>query len=452
MENKALYTIEKYNMLQKGDTIVVGLSGGADSCALLHYLVTLREKYGLLIIACHVNHMIRGEEADRDENFARDFCKKSDVPFRLLKIDVPKIAKEKKEGTEKCARDIRYAFFEKTAGEFNAKIATAHTASDNAETVLFNIARGCGLKGLSGIPPVRDNIIRPLIMVTREEIEIYCRKNNINYVTDSTNLEDEYTRNKIRHNVIPVLEEINTSFISNVSKMTEIIRRNEEYLYNIADNELKKALVCKGNTKTYKVNILNSMNDAIFSQSVFILLKKYNIIPDRKHISLIREICHKNGVVQIKGNIFAVSKQGMLRIIEKVPFDNTVQIPLNFDNDIVINNKKIELKRHSISEFNKAEKNKKILFINSGDCDTIPNRAVFRYRKSGDIFRLPERNITKSLKKLFIELKIPAENRDKILVLANGNDVIWIDGLGFSERYGVTKITENVLNIAVSDN
>lgn len=437
-------------MIDNGDSIVVGLSGGADSCALLHYLVSLREKLSLNIIACHVNHMIRGEEADRDERFSKDFCDLLGVECRVLKINVPEQARLKHESTEKCARDIRYDFFIKTANECNAKIATAHTASDNAETVIYNLSRGSGISGLCGIPPVRDNIIRPLISVLREDTESYCRSNNIDYVTDSTNLTDEYTRNKIRLGVIPILKEINPSVIENISRMTDNLRCNADFLYSYSEAFLNKC-TDERYENTYKAELLYKADEAVFAQIVRILTAKYDIIPESRHIRLIRKICQSGGEVQISKNVYAVCRQGLFRITEKGNSEN-LRILLSYvENSIVIKHKKITLKKFAMSEINNAEKNSDLLFINLLDCDTIPYGAVLRYREGGDVFALPKRGITKPLKKLFTEMKIPAERRDSILLLADGNYILWIEGIGASEKYRCKETTSDVLQIIVSD-
>ncbi len=454
MENKIRHTIEQYHMLEKGDTVVVGLSGGADSCALLHYLVSIREQMSLRIIACHINHMIRGEEADRDQHFAEQFCGQLHTEFRLLRINVPEEAARRQEGLEQCARSIRYAFFEEIAGAYNGRIATAHTASDNAETVLYHLARGSGIRGLCGIPPVRDRIIRPLITCTREEVEQYCARNEILFVTDSTNLADDYTRNKIRHHVIPVLEEINPAAVTNISRTTEILRCNAEYLYRCSADLLEEARVEK-HRGTYKANTLYNAHPAVFAQMMAELCRPYGMIPDAEHIALMHQITHSGGAVQLNENLFAVCSQGLFRIYDKHTHSGGEgtysEIAVGMAENIVINDKKISLKRVSISEFNNAKKNPDFLFINSGDCDTIPVRAVFRYRQSGDRFAPPHRHLTKSVRKLFIEMKIPAERRNRILLLADGNDIIWIEGIGFSEKYGVTSRTERVLLLTVAE-
>ncbi|MGN0470611.1 MAG: tRNA lysidine(34) synthetase TilS [Acutalibacteraceae bacterium] len=445
MKNKAYSAVKKYNMLQQNDTVVVGLSGGADSTALLHFLLSVREELNLRIIACHINHMLRGDEADGDENFVRKICNENSVELRVLRVDVHKEAQKRKIGTEECGRQIRYEFFEKTAAEFNAKIATAHTASDNAETVIFNMTRGCGIKGLCGIPPVRDNIIRPLIEVTRTEIEEYCRTNGYDFVTDSTNLERDYTRNKIRLDVIPVLKNINPSLESTIARMSTQMRQNEKFITDCAEKALAEAETPSG----YKTAILSRLDDTLLSAALSLLVKKHNIIPEAKHIELIKKIVYNSGAVNLKNNITAVSKQGFLRIISSVQHQENEIISYTNQNLITINNKKISILLMNIDEFNKYQKINNLVFNNSMDYDTIPFNRVFRTRKSGDMFTLPKRNITKSLKKYFIELKVPQENRDEIILLASGSDILWIEGIGVSKKYRVSTDTKKVLVLEI---
>lgn len=441
MKNKAYSAVKKYNMLQQNDTVVVGLSGGADSTALLHFLLSIKEEFNLTIIACHINHMLRGDEADGDENFVRKICSENSVELRVLRVDVHKEAQKRKIGTEECGRQIRYEFFEKTAAEFNAKIATAHTASDNAETVIFNMTRGCGIKGLCGIPPVRDNIIRPLIEATRTEIEEYCRSNGYDFVTDSTNLERDYTRNKIRLDVIPVLKNINPSLESTIARMSSQMRQNEQFITDCAEKALANAETPNG----YKTEILSRLDDTLLSATLNLLVKKHNIIPEAKHIELIREIVYNSGAVNLKNNMTAVSKQGFLRIISSVKHQENEIISYTNQDFITINNKKISLLKMNIDEFNKYKKINNLVFNNSMDYDTIPFNGVFRTRKSGDFFTLPKRNVTKSLKKYFIELKVPQEKRDEIILFASDSDILWIEGIGVSKKYRVSENTKTVL-------
>ncbi|MBR5088999.1 MAG: tRNA lysidine(34) synthetase TilS [Ruminiclostridium sp.] len=228
MKTKVLDAVRRYGMLNEGDTAVVGLSGGADSCALLLVLLELRETLGITVRACHINHNLRGEESDRDEMFVRELCARRGVPLTVFPVDV-RASVEKHESIEEAARRLRYDRFGQMCAE-GAKLATAHTANDNAETVLMNLIRGTGTKGLAGIPPVRGAFIRPIIFCTRADTEEYCRKNGIDFVTDSTNLSDDCTRNRIRHRIIPALEEFNPSFIAAVTRMTEAVGDDSAFL------------------------------------------------------------------------------------------------------------------------------------------------------------------------------------------------------------------------------
>ncbi|MBQ9109096.1 MAG: tRNA lysidine(34) synthetase TilS, partial [Oscillospiraceae bacterium] len=203
MKANALKTIAEFHMLTQGDFVAVGVSGGADSVALLSLLCCLRGELDLTLVACHINHNLRGAEAKRDEDFVRRLCDRLGVECRVLSADVAALAREEGRSVEETARQVRYRFFAETAGK-RGKIATAHTAADNTETVLLNLARGSGLRGLCGIPPVRGNILRPLIGGTREQTEAWCCQNGLEWVEDSTNAADDYTRNRLRHHAVPV--------------------------------------------------------------------------------------------------------------------------------------------------------------------------------------------------------------------------------------------------------
>ena len=199
-------TLIKYSMLENTDEIIVGFSGGADSTCLLYILNLLKDEFDFKIHAAHVNHSLRGNESERDEKFVRDFCEKNSIKLSVLKVDIFKMSKIEGKSLEECGREVRYNFFNSLCAN-KSKIATAHNLNDCEETMFFNLTRGSGLKGLCSIPAVRENIIRPLIRCSRDEIENFCKENSIQYVTDSSNLSDDYTRNKIRHNIIPILKD-----------------------------------------------------------------------------------------------------------------------------------------------------------------------------------------------------------------------------------------------------
>ena len=247
--------------------VTVALSGGADSVALLHSLYSLRDELGITVKAAHLNHLIRGEEAFRDEAFVRDLCENLGIQLVCEQIDVPRYAKENSLSLELAARQLRYDFLNRVC---EGKIATAHTASDNLETVLFNLTRGTALKGLCGIPAMRGNIIRPLIFATRQDIEDYCKDFSLQYVTDSTNLSDDYTRNKIRHNVIPVLKELNSSVEQTVIRTCLSLNETNTFLEKTANEILFRFI----NDNSLSLGFVSETDSAISKA----LIKKYFVL------------------------------------------------------------------------------------------------------------------------------------------------------------------------------
>ena len=235
MKNKILQTIKKYNLIKNGDSIVIGVSGGPDSICLLHVLNELKEELNFKIYVAHINHMIR-KEADEETEYVKNFCKNLGVECFTKKIDVVKIAKELKMGTEEAGRKIRYDFFEEVLKNTNSnKIATAHNNNDKVETIIMNILRGSGLAGLKGLDPIRENkFIKPLIETSREEIEKYCEENRLNPRIDKSNNENIYTRNKVRNCVIPYIKkEFNPNILKTINRLSEVATEENEYLSKI---------------------------------------------------------------------------------------------------------------------------------------------------------------------------------------------------------------------------
>lgn len=268
-------------MLDGCKTAVCALSGGADSTALLIVMKELSGKMGFEVKACHLNHGLRGEESDADERFCEELCENLGVELYRKKICVAELQK-KHESTEETARKARYLFFEESRQHFgtNSLTATAHTANDNAETVLLNLIRGTGLKGLCGIPPVRDKIIRPLILAQRGDIEEFLRERERTFVTDKTNFSEDYTRNKVRLSILPELAKINPSVVRTISRMSKNLRNDSDYLENIADIALENAKRDKG----YDAQMLSGLEMPIKSRAVRKILINGGIEPSELRI------------------------------------------------------------------------------------------------------------------------------------------------------------------------
>lgn len=230
--------VSDYQMLQSGDAVVAALSGGADSVSLLYALKELSGELGITVSACHINHHLRGEESDSDMRFCEELCSRLGVPLSVREAEVGSM-QQKHESLEECARRVRYDFFAEVSG--GKMLATAHNSNDCAETVLLNLMRGTGLKGLCGVPPVRGNIVRPLIYCTRDDVEEYCKSKGLTWVTDKTNLCDDYTRNKVRHIILPEMLKINGSLFSTMNRMEKSLREDSDFLEEMARQALESA-------------------------------------------------------------------------------------------------------------------------------------------------------------------------------------------------------------------
>lgn len=299
-EDKVFETINKYNMINDGDSIVVAVSGGPDSMSLLNVLIKLRANMNITLTVAHINHMIRAV-ADSETEYVKKFCLDNNIDCFVKKIDVTKLAEEQKISTEEAGRNVRYEFFEEVLKKVNAnKIAIAHNKNDNAETVLMNIIRGCGVSGLKGIEPIRDNkFIRPLIETDRKSIEQYCTDEKLNPKFDETNKENVYTRNKIRNLLIPYIsKEFNPNIIESINRLSDLATQENEYIDNVVKRNLKDILIWS-NDKEIQLNLkkFNLLDDFIKARVLLQSIK--NIFGTTKgiekvHIQDVIKMCKKN--------------------------------------------------------------------------------------------------------------------------------------------------------------
>lgn len=314
LEDIVLEEINKNNLIQDGDSIVVGVSGGPDSITLLDILIKIQKQIKFNIVVAHINHMIRAD-ADEDQKYVEKYCKNNDIPFYAKKEKVEILAKNQKIGTEEAGRNLRYEFFDEILEKTKSnKIATAHTKNDNVETVLMNIIRGAGTKGLKGIEIIRDNkYIRPLLEISRTEIEKYCEKNNLAPRIDSTNMENIYTRNKIRNLLIPYIQkEFNPEFIEAIDKLSKISKEENKYFENITQ-------------KAYSEILIEETKNEITLD-----LKKFNVL----------ETVIKNRIMLYTINRLFGSTSG----IEKIHLQDIIKLcNNNIGNKYLIPNKKVKI-------------------------------------------------------------------------------------------------------------
>ncbi len=430
MLKKVIEAVKRFDMLKNASHITVALSGGADSMALLCALLTLKEELNIKkISAAHFNHQIRGDEALRDQNFVENFCNDRGIDCFVGSADVPEFAKQHNLSIELAARKLRYEFFDSIETDV---IATAHTASDNIETVLFNLTRGTALSGLCGIPPVRDRYIRPLIFCTRNDIEEYCKQNCVDFVTDSTNLCDDYTRNKIRHSVVPVLKDINSSAENAVTRMSASLREDEDFIGGIA-NQKYNELLCENRLSLDGFELLHT---AVAKRIIARFCNESGLDVDSFHINAIYDVCVSGGKTSLPQNKSAVAHDGVLMITDSNVQPENAEFSVDIiktDNDLFWKNQKVH----------------NLLLKNILDCDKIVGELVLRTRQSGDSVRLKNKNGTKTLKKLFCEYKIPLEERENLPVLCDDRGIVWIHKIGVAERAAADKESTSVYKITV---
>ena len=400
MQNKLLKFIREQGLVSPGDRVICAVSGGADSVALLFALYLLKEKLKIQLEAAHFNHQLRGEESQRDEDFVRDFCARYDIPLHVGGARV----QPGKKGLEAAARDARYGFFDTLEG----KIATAHTADDNAETVLLHLIRGTGLKGLGGIAPQRGKLIRPMLCVTRQEVEDFLTEWSLPHVEDSSNETDAFLRNRIRHHVMPLLREENPRIGENLSKMALRLRLDEEYLARQSTFETPP-----------DVRFLRTLPPALRSRALEAFLKQSGVLePEEAHIS------------QAEALVFSENPSAKAAFPGGVTISRSYDL-LTVDSDTMGLGEttlpcpgKLEVGNFRVTCEPAAE------IRNTPDTFTVcpSGTLTLRSRKTGDTMRLS--GGSKSLKKLFIDRKIPASQRDAIPVLCDDGGLLGVYSIG----------------------
>ena len=416
MREKIERACADYKKLVNNARVIIGFSGGADSSALLHYFVGRARQ----VVCVHINHMIRGAEADRDEAFCRSICEKYDVPLVCYKIDIPALAKERGRGIEETAREERYRVFEKERSlrGFDL-ILTAHNANDNVESVIFNLVRGSGANGLSGIKAVNGKIFRPLIYASRAQILAYCEENKIEYVTDSTNEDTDYTRNYIRHKVVPSLTELNPSLNIAVARLSASLRADEEYITGVAREFIAEH--CKNGQiipsefeklhQSVKVRVLKELSgknldsNAISSCVAFIPNSKCgDLINLCKGVSLKRE----SEYVAFVDTIMLEKKEFCVKLERGITKVDEIGVLIAYDTEEIPNDSVLYCTLSLNASAIKGE-----LFVRSRiERDTILHGKL-----------------TKKLKKLFCDKKIPSHLRDKIPLVCDGEGIVAIPGL-----------------------
>jgi tRNA(Ile)-lysidine synthase len=455
--HKVMEFIKENSMFDKGDKVIVAVSGGPDSICLLHVLNELKDELGVTLVGAHVNHCLRGAEADKDEEYAKQTCESLNIDFYSKKVDIHRISAEKNISCEMAGREVRYEFFKELTIKLNAnKIALAHNANDQAETILMRIMRGTGIEGMVGIKPVRDKIyVRPILHLSRSEIEKYCEGNNISARIDKSNLENIYARNKVRLELIPYIEEnFNKDIIKTLNRLSDIVKKDNDYLEGISIKEYKKHCeICDKRVIINKEAFLE--HEAIVSRIVRNALVDMNGNLnnfEKIHISSIISLqkCETGKTIMLPQNIVAENCYGNIHICINIKAaeanDNQYSLNINEGNFIPSLNKVVKIDVKAKMQLKKAEVNDYIKYF---DYDKINVPIILRYRKDGDRFMPLGMKGNKKLKDLFMDLKIPKGKRNEIPLICFGDDIGWVVGYRVSEKFKVSKDTKNILQIRI---
>lgn len=461
MQKKIMSFMEEYHMAKEGDRIMAAVSGGADSICLLLMLLAMRQEKRYRICVVHVEHGIRGEESRRDAHFVENFCKDRGIPCKIFHCQAEKFAKENKMTVEEGARKLRYGFFSQAASEFGAdRIAVAHNQNDCAETMLFHLARGCALKGLGSILPVRGNIIRPLLCVDRKEIELFLAERDQEFCVDKTNEELDYTRNKIRHQILPVLEEINKQAVFHMNQTAHFAAEASELMEELSEQAKDKYVTWK-KEGTYISETFAGEKPVIQKHVVWTLITEIagsSRDVSEIHISQVIELFGKqvgkrlhlpygieaertyDGILfRKKMQNTAQGKQEYAETAWILPCEGVMRIP-SFGYEI---HTRIKEKKMQNEEIPKKKYTKWF------DYDKIKGVMRLRTRRENDFFVIDPEGRRKKLKKYLIDEKVPREERERILLLADDEHVIWAIGYRISEDIKVTDKTKRILEIQV---
>ncbi len=447
MRKKARATIEQFYMLPHGAKVVVGFSGGADSVALLHFLASMREEFQWELSALHVHHGLRGAEADADAAFATAFAATLGISCAVKRVDVRAESRERRMGEEECGRLLRYGMLQEEAGT-EGWIVVAHHQKDQAETLLMRLCRGTGLTGLTAMSPVRDKLCRPLLFCTRKEIEDYCKENYLVWREDSSNSEEKYTRNKLRHRVIPALEEINSSAVAHIAETAALLSKEEDYLereaarfYEVVRLDGTAGEVCLHRKKLQELH--PAMKRRVLRKALSVFMQ--TDIGQAQIVALEELLEKETGKRRhLLGGVLAENRYEAMVLYQEKEAQAGFCLPLSVGESVFVAEAGLHIMLWVSEEMTDVRSDGTEAVF---DYDTINGAMFCRTRKTGDFIRL--RQGRKKLKDIFIDEKIPRAERERIPLIVMGDEVLWIPFLRISTSYAVTEKTKRFLHIRI---
>ena len=459
LERKVQAFVEKHHMLSPGDRVIAGISGGADSVCLLFVLLQLSKELAFKVHVVHVNHGIRAE-AGEDAAYVQTLCRQYDLPFTLVEADVRTRADREKRSEEETGRLVRYEAFEKVCAQVGGtKIAVAHNANDQAETMLFHLFRGSGLTGLCGIRPVREQIIRPLLCVERGEIEDFLQQKGMSYCIDKTNEEDTYTRNRIRHHILPYAREwVSEGAISHMTNTAQLLQETEDFVKQVTQVAYDKCVTSVGREtdQGLQLQIPEALTYPPLIRKYLILSVLEECIPARKDVTA----RHVNAVVSFLENPgnrclslpggFVARREYDRLIVERDPVGQ--ELPGQAWTIDPADTGEIGIPGLGALEFQVFDR--KFLedipqnqYTKWFDYDKIKESLTLRTRKEGDYLTIDRGLSRKSLQDYMVNEKIPRQVRDQVWLLADGQHILWVIGYRISQAYKVSEETKRILQV-----
>jgi len=457
MLDRILQYMKKYNMVEPGDKIIIGVSGGADSLALLNIFHEIKALFSLQLVAAHVHHGLRGKDADADAEFVEQICRDWQIPFYLKRADVRKLAADWGISEEEAGRRVRYEFFDQLLRDLNGqKIALGHHRDDQAETILFNLIRGTGIKGLQGMKPVREGkIIRPLLQISKEEIEQYCYEKGLKFRVDATNEENVYVRNRIRNVVIPYIKKhFNPNFSDSLVRMGDILAEEDQFLSCYTEELFNKWATISAGEISIPLEFLNDCCKAIRRRVIRLAVERMaGSMKDISytHIEQILNIALDSSVgsmLDLPGNLRVKKDYEMLCFSSSKNSDSfsAFQYPIPVPGRVHIEDLNVEITCRRVDRPDVLNRGPWCIYI---DSDKIKGSLWVRNRRDGDRFQPLGMKGTKKLKDYFIDRKIPRDQRDAIPLVVDESNIVWVAGYQLNDNYKVTPNTTNVLELKI---
>ena len=463
LEERVLSYMREKHMIEEKQAILAGVSGGADSVCLLLLLCSLKNRLDLRLFVVHVEHGIRGEESLADARFVRDLCKRLSVPCQVCPVDVPGRAKRLGQSLEEAGRTARYEIFEREARALEerhgrkCRIAVAHNANDNAETMLYHLARGTGIRGLAGIPPVRGRIIRPLLALKREEIEAYLEEKGQKFCRDATNETDLYRRNRIRHRILPVMEELNPEAVRHMGRTGEMLGELDAWLQEVADRVLGEAVEPDGLRneplrqlpEPLRRGVLHRWIARIWGENRDISCRHVEALAELLEAPAGKEIWLPGGrrVISTYRHLTTAEEDGREPVVGAVMLSGR-QLTEQGTMEMAAGGYRFSF------ALRRREKNAEIprkSYTKWFDYDKIKDDFEIRNRQPEDYLVIDDQGRRKPLNRYFIDEKVPRDRRDALPLLACGHHVIWVPGYRISAYYKVDETTENILEVQVRE-